>query len=564
MATILLTATAVIILCILLNKVSSKLGFPMLLAFIVLGMIFGSDGLFGINFDNFKMAEEVCSIALIFIMFYGGFGTKWSAAKPVAGKAFLLASAGVVLTAAFTSLFCGLVLKFGVLESMLVGAVTSSTDAASVFSILRSKKLNLKYNTASLLEVESGSNDPCSYMLTIIVLQFMNNEASGFKIVYMMFAQIAYAIVFGVGIAWLAIFILKKFNFETSGFDAAFVLAVAIIAYAAPSAIGGNGYLSTYIAGIILGNKYFPNKKALVHFFDGLTGLMQMLLFFLLGLLSFPSKIPSVVLPALAIAIFLSLVSRPLTIACLMTPFKSPFKQQMVISATGLRGAASIVFAVMAVSQTSALQNDLFHIVFFVVLFSIAFQGSLIPLVSRKMKMIDDEADVLRTFNDYPDEVPVQFIKLIVDSSHPWANHCVKDLVLPPETLLVLVLRQVESDSATTDELKNVGAQNAISYSKIIPRGNTVIQAGDELVVAAQVFSEAQNQSAGISLVETRIEKGHAWVGKTLAELKEISGDKDSENLVVLIKRKGKIVIPKGNTVLLENDVLVRTLRSSE
>ena len=160
MASILFLISSIIILCIILNKLSSKAGMPMLLAFILLGMIFGSDGIFKIKFEDYKSAESICSIALIFIIFYGGFGTKWSTAKPVAVKSIILSTLGVVLTAAFTGLFCYFVLHFELLEALLVGAVTSSTDAASVFSILRSKKLNLKYNTAPLLEVESGSNDP--------------------------------------------------------------------------------------------------------------------------------------------------------------------------------------------------------------------------------------------------------------------------------------------------------------------------------------------------------------------------------------------------------------------
>ena len=278
------------VLKIILNKLSSKAGMPMLLAFIVLGMIFGSDGLLKIKFDDYKSAESICSIALIFIIFYGGFGTKWNVAKPVATKAILLSTLGVVLTAVFTGLFCHFVLRFSLLESFLVGAVTSSTDAASVFAILRSKKLNLKYNTASLLEVESGSNDPLSYMLTIIVLSFMQGNASTGKMIYMLFAQIVYGFAFGVAIAYGALYILRKFNFSYAGFDFLFVLAVASLSYAIPTLIGGNGYLSAYVAGLFLGNKTFPQKKNLVHFFDGITGLMQMLIFFLLGLLSLPSK----------------------------------------------------------------------------------------------------------------------------------------------------------------------------------------------------------------------------------------------------------------------------------
>lgn len=171
-----LLAAVILLLCLVLRRVSAKLGIPMLLAFILLGMLFGSDGIFKIRFDNFEMVEQVCSFALIFIMFYGGFGTNWKSAKPVAAQAALLSTVGVVLTAAVTGLFCYLVLRISFWESMLIGAVISSTDAASVFSILRSRRLNLKDHTAPLLELESGSNDPFSYMLTIVVLTILNGE----------------------------------------------------------------------------------------------------------------------------------------------------------------------------------------------------------------------------------------------------------------------------------------------------------------------------------------------------------------------------------------------------
>ena len=166
----------------------------MLLAFIVLGMIFGIDGIFKIPFENYRFAEEICSIALIFIMFYGGFGTNWNEAKPVAVKAALLSTVGVVFTAALVGLFCYVVLHLSLLESFLLGSVISSTDAASVFSILRSKKMGLKYRTDSMLEIESGSNDPCSYMLTMIILSIMDGKIGVGSIVYMIFAQFAFGI----------------------------------------------------------------------------------------------------------------------------------------------------------------------------------------------------------------------------------------------------------------------------------------------------------------------------------------------------------------------------------
>lgn len=332
-----------------------------------------------IPFDNYLLAEDICTLALIFIMFYGGFGTKWSEARPVAVKAVLLSSLGTIATAGLVGLFCWGVLKLPLLESFLLGSVISSTDAASVFSILRSKRLNLRYNTASLLEVESGSNDPFSYMLTVIVLSLMSGEASGWAFAYQIFAQLVYGGAFGVGVALVTRAFLKRFRFASEGFDAVFIVAVALVAYAAPTLLGGNGYLSVYITGILLGNHTIQNKQALVNFFDGATGLMQMVLFFLLGLLSFPSHLPAIIPTALAAALFLTFVARPLAVGLILGPFRSTFRQMALVSWSGLRGAASIVFSILAITSSAVIDLDIYHIVFFIVLFSILIQGPFFP-----------------------------------------------------------------------------------------------------------------------------------------------------------------------------------------
>lgn len=522
-----LIASVVIIACIILNKVTNKLGIPMLLAFILLGIFFGSDGVVKIEFGNYDFAEQICSAALIFIMFYGGFGTKWSEARPVAVKAVLLSSLGVVLTAAITGLFCHYFLKIEWLESFLIGSVISSTDAASVFSILRSKRLNLKYNTASLLEVESGSNDPCSYMLTIIVLALMEGSASGGGIAYLVFAQFVYSTVFGFALAFGSVWIMKKYKFSSAGFDAAFALAVALLAYAVPSRLGGNGYLCTYIVGIYMGNQEIKNKKSLVNFFDGVTGLMQMLLFFLLGLLSFPSQMPSVILPAVAIALFLTFIARPAAVFAILTPFKSNLKQRLLVSWSGLRGAASIVFAVMATVSPASTSNDIFHIVFLIVLFSILIQGSLIPLVSKKLGMIDNKINVLKTFSDYSDEVPVQYIKFKIPENHFWAKKKVADIILPPETLLVLLQR---------------------GSDKMIPDGETVLLPEDTLVLIAKAPGEIE----GVRLTERQIEPDDELAGRRISEI-----PKRDDMQITMIHRNGKVIIPKGYTKLKSGDLMV-------
>ena len=522
-----LFTAVVLIACLLCNRLSNKLGIPMLLAFIILGMFFGSDGVLKIPFDNYIFAEQICSVALIFIMFYGGFCTKWSEARPIAVKAILLSSLGVIMTALITGLFCYYVLHIELLESFLIGSVISSTDAASVFSILRSRRLNLKYNTAFMLELESGSNDPTSYMLTVLSLAAMSGTVDSKKMTYLIFAQVVYGVVFGVLVAMVAVWVLRRFRFATAGFDAIFVFAIALVAYAAPAMLNGNGYLSAYIVGIILGNQPIKNKKALVNFFDGFTGLMQMVIFFLLGLLAFPSSLPKVMVPSILIAIFLTFVSRPVAVFAILTPFRSKLNQQFLVAWSGLRGAASIVFAIMVMTSPVKTDNDIFHIVFCIVLFSILLQGSLIPVFARKLNMIDSDSDVLKTFTDYTGEVPVQFIKFTVIKDHPWKDKAIKDIVLPPDTLLVLLQRHMR---------------------KYVPNGDTILQEGDVLVLSAKALEGFEE--TGLS--EIFIGRDSKWAGKTVSEMSI-----EPDELVVMIQRKGEIIIPSGSTIMEQEDILV-------
>ena len=521
----LLLIVVVILTCIWLNYVSSRIGVPTLLAFIVLGIVFGNVGAIPVYLDDHSFAKDLCTVALIFIMFYGGFGTRWEAVKPVVRESVLLASAGVIVTAGLTGLFCHFALQWGWAESFLLGAVVSSTDAASVFSILRAKKLGLKNNTAPMLEMESGSNDPCAYMLTAIMISIMNGNASGGTLALMVLAQLVLGAGLGFAIAKAASWALQRIKFPTEGFDTLFIFAVAIAAYAVPDLLGGNGYLSAYIVGIMLGNEEFKGKKALVGFFDGLTGLMQVLIFFVLGLLARPAEFHKAILPALAISAFLLLVARPAAVLGILTPFrKYPLKQQGLISFVGLRGAASIVFAIMAITGVEALGNELFNIVFCIVLISIALQGSLLPAVARKLNMIDAGNDVMKTFNDYSENTEMQFGQISIAPGSAWDGRRVMDLGLPGNVLIALVIRGTE---------------------RIIARGDTVLQAGDKAIMVTKTFGDTQTY-----LEEKTVKIGGKRAGHAISEF-------SADGLVLLVKRGEQEIIPGGDTVLEAGDVLV-------
>ena len=524
---ILLFISIVIFVCIGFHYLSGKIGVPGLFVFIILGMLCGSDGIFKIPFDNYEFAKNICSFALIFIMFYGGAGTKWSAAKPVAVKAIVLSGLGTFLTAGLIGVFCYFALGFEILESFLIGAVICSTDAASVFSILRSKKMNLKYSTASLLEVESGSNDPFSYMLTVVILSLMNGDGMGVaSVVWLLVKQVSIGVLCGFMFAFLTRFTVKHFDIKATGFGSAFTVAVAIISYAFPALIGGNGYLSVYITGIIVGNIYIPNKKNVIQFFDGITGIMQMLLFFLLGLLAFPSQLPAVFGKALLIALFLTFIARPIAVFATLLPFKCKIRQLIFVSWSGMRGVASIVFSIMAVTNPASLDNDIFHIVFFIVLFSIFVQGTLLPTVARKLNMIDTSGDVMKTFTDYSDEVPIQYIQFTLNKGHKWENKELSEIVLPPESILVLIIRNGD---------------------KVIPKGNTKLLAGDTIVISGRAVTKVK----GVNLVEKELDEGSEWVNKKISDIPK------NNNLIVMVMREGNVLIPRGNTMLKAGDILV-------
>lgn len=452
----------VLLICITSSKVLYKFGVPMLLIFIILGMLFGSDGVVGIYFDNYELTRELCSFGLVFIMFYGGFGTNWKEAKPVARESILMSTFGVIITSGLTGLFCYFVLKTSLLEGLLIGSIVGSTDAASVFSILRSQKLNLKGEIASILEVESGSNDPVAYMLTLIVLTLMNNGGIS-SIVPIVIGQIIFGILIGVILSKLTVYIMRNANFEVDGFYTIFITAIAILSYALSEWVGGNGYLSVYIAGIVIGNSKIPHKRSLVHFFDGVSWIMQIMLFFVLGLLAFPSELPSVIGSSILISIFMIIIARPIATFGVLSWFKIPFKQQLFVSWVGLRGAASIVFAIYAITSGIPLENDIFHIIFFIALLSVAIQGTLIPKVARKLDLVDDTKTVLKTFTDYQEDRSTTLIEYNVDSNNTWKEKTIMEADIPEEILIVMIKRDSEI---------------------IVPKGSTLIKQGDILVLS--------------------------------------------------------------------------------
>lgn len=523
----LLLVGCVIFICILLNRFLEKLPIPSLLIFIGLGMFFGENGLLRIQFNNYEIVHTVCSVCLIFIMFYGGFGTNIRVARPVLAQSVVLSTLGVGGTALGLALFAHLFLSLPWLEAFLIGAVISSTDAASVFNILRSQKLALNYHTDSLLEVESGSNDPMSYMLTSVAVALLGGKS--LHIPLLLARQIGIGILLGLFMGWLAVKLLHRQLLATKESHTVFLLSIMVLAYAIPSALDGNGYLSVYLCGIWIGNAKLPQKQYLVHFFDVLTHVSQVQIFFLLGLLATPSKLPQVLLPAIVLMVFLTLLVRPAVTALFLLPFKAKPRQIAMVSWAGLRGVASIVFAIGAVLSNIPITYNLYNLVFCIVIMSISIQGSLLPYVARKLSMIDKSTDISYTFNDYQEDSDISFIKIHLDQSHSWCNQTLQELRLPSELLVSMIIRREEI---------------------FIPTGKTMLMAGDLLVLAARSFDDRKH----LILREIVVENQKHYVNKKLSQIPQTQSMR-----IILIKRGPNTIIPSGNTQIKTDDILVMT-----
>lgn len=513
----------IFILALFAIRFSNKYGAPSLLLFIVLGMIFGA---IGIEFDNYVFADQFATVALMVIMFYGGFGTNWNMAKHVAKEAIILSSLGVALTALVTGVFAHFILGFSLLEGMLVGSIVASTDYASVSNILRSKKLNLKYNSASLLELESGSNDPAAYTMTMVFLSLI--IGTDVSIPVLIISQIA----LGIGVGALLAFIIGKLltylTLEADGLYAVFMAAAMLITFGATDFLGGNGFLALYILGIYLGNKEFKGKREIIFFYDGFSEIMQISLFFILGLLSnftdFITNFPI----AIAIMVFITLIARPLSVYGLMLPFKLKTNHLNLISLAGIRGAAAIAFAIMAVNSSAEISVDIYHIVFGICVLSALIQGSLMPYASKRWNMLDNSDTVLKTFNYYQTKAEIGFLETVIHSNSTLIGMQVKDLNLTFD----FIIAKIERDGET-----------------IVPRGHIVLKENDKIILGGEEYFDQTGQA----LIESVIPVGHKWENKRIKDLKL-----PSNRLIIMIQRDtSNIIIPIGETKVLKNDTVV-------
>ena len=415
---LLLLASVLVFVAILVTKVGSKLGAPSLLLFLLLGMAVGEDGL-GLHFADYKLAESIGHFAMTIILFAAGFETSLDETKPVFKKGVMLSTVGLLITVALTGLFIWLIAGkadgFPLMACFLLAAVMSSTDSASVFSVLRERKLRLKENLGPLLELESGSNDPIAYMLTIaLVGYFVEGGAqghSGWAIALsgglLLLLQIVIGLAVGLGMGYAARWVLQRVKLS-GALTSILILSVGFFTNGIAALLYGNGLLATYVAAIIIGNKVkIESKRVVLNFFDGFTWLMQLIMFLMLGLLARPSHMLPVILPAFLIGLFMMLVSRPAGVFLSLLPFKNTsFRAKTLISWVGLKGAGPILFALCPIVAGLSRSTEMFNIVFLITLFSLLFQGSSLGRVAGWLKLSSTEPQKAETFGlEVPEEM---------------------------------------------------------------------------------------------------------------------------------------------------------------
>ncbi len=464
---VLLIGSLLIIVSIGVARLSENLGLPVLLLFLGIGMLAGSEGPGGIYFDDAHLSQSIGVIALVFILFAGGLDTKWSEVKPSFFPAASLATVGVLLTALGVGLFVFFFLKFTLLNALLLGAVVSSTDAAAVFSVLRSKNISLRGRLRPLLEFESGSNDPMAVLLTIGIIEvIMNPQTSAGSIALLFVQQVGFGIIFGLFFGKATVELLNRLKSYYEGVYPVFFLALALLTYGVTAAAGGSGFLAVYLAGLIAGNSEFVYKRSLLRFFDGLAWLSQITMFVTLGLLVFPSRIIPIVGAGLACSAFLMFVARPVSVFLSLLFARLEWKEKVLVSWVGLRGSVPIVLATFPLLAGVAGSEGIFNIVFFIVLTSALFQGWSIPVVARLLKL---QAPMQKK-RQYPiefapiDGVDTQLHDFIIPYNSEVSGRPIVELGLPSDSLIVLVNRNEEF---------------------FVPSGGTVLEGGDVILFLA-------------------------------------------------------------------------------
>lgn len=473
---VLLVLSVLFFVSIMAGKAGYRFGVPVLLLFLAIGMLSGTDGL-GIEFENFQVAQTIGTIALCIILFSGGMDTKIADIKPVVPQGIVLATLGVLLTTFFTGMIIWLVFMItdagisegaGLLSALLLAATMSSTDSASVFAILRSKGVHLKKNLRPLLELESGSNDPMAYMLTITFIGIIQTggEVNYWMVGANVLMQLAIGGAAGFLLGKLAVRIINHIRVNNAAFYPILVLTSCIFIFSLTYFIRGNGYLAVYIGGLVIGNAKFVHKRSSMNFFDGLAWLSQILMFLTLGLLVNPHELIPVIIPGLIISFAMILITRPASVFMSLFPFrKMSFREKSFISWVGLRGAVPIIFAIIPLAEQVPHARFIFNIVFFCTLVSLVVQGTTLTRFAAWHGLAEKPRGFKRLMEfdlEFSDEIKSVTTEVSVIAQTLTNGNRLMDIQLPDNTLVVMVKRRGKY---------------------FVPTGSTVLQEGDKLLI---------------------------------------------------------------------------------
>lgn len=487
---------------IFVSKMSSRLGVPVLLLFLAVGMVFGSDGL-GLHFENFRAAQMVSTVALCIILFSGGMDTRIEDIRPVLGPGITLATLGVLLMTTFTGLAIWLIADktsmgetvptIGFVPALLLAATMSSTDSASVFSILRSKGLNLKHNLKPTLELESGSNDPMAYVLTLTLINMVLHpaEANIALAILTVFVQLVVGALCGYLIGKGLVWLINRINIDNASLYPILVLASCVFIFALTYYLQGNSYLAVYIGGLVVGNSKLVHKRSTKGFFDGLSWLSQLLMFLTLGLLVNPSELVPVVLPALVISLFMIFITRPLSVFLSLIPFRNiNFRDKTFLSWVGLRGAVPIVFAILCRASEVPHGHEIFNIVFICTLVSLILQGTTITMVARWLGLAE-EPEVKTPTDSFDMDLPEGFQPAKVEAA------------VTPQT--IATHGDSLLDFRMKDDISVLMVRRGEQY--FVPSGKTKLHDGDRLMIVGDEVTLIMDEVRRLKLEEAKAEE---------------------------------------------------------
>jgi cell volume regulation protein A len=448
---IILVGSILLIASIIANKASYKIGIPTLILFLVVGMLAGSEGLGGIHFDDPYVAQLLGVVALNFILFSGGMDTRWESVRPILWRGISLSTIGVLITAVVVGL----------------AAIVSSTDAAAVFSILRSRNIGLKGHLRPTLELESGSNDPLGYILTISLTYLVKHgDASYWMLFFQFIKEMAIGALAGLLLGKLMVYVINRIKLDTDGLYPVLVMAMIFFTYSFTHVLQGNGFLAVYLSALVLGNSNFIHKKSIIKFYDGQAWLMQIVMFLTLGLLVFPSLIWPIMGAGLLISMVLIFVARPLAVFISLAFFKIKTRDKLFLSWVGLRGAVPIVFATYPLLAGVTKADTIFHLVFFISTSSVLLQGTTLPMVAKWLKVIVPKKVKKLSALDMElyDTIQSEFVEIILPGDSKAVGKEIVKLKLPKPTLIVLLVRDGKY---------------------IQPNGATILEEGDKLLLLA-------------------------------------------------------------------------------